>query len=47
MTKSAEDRPHGELPEPLDWPMARRILVQEQMRSELVAIAGVDRKDPT
>ena len=27
--------------------MARRILVQEQMRSEFVVVAGVGRKDPT
>ena len=46
MMKSAEDWPHGELAEPLDRPMARRILVQGQMRSELVVIADVGRKDP-
>ncbi len=46
MMKSAEDRPRGELAEPLDRPMARRILAQGQMRSEFVVIAGVGRKDP-
>jgi hypothetical protein len=46
MMKSAEDRPHGELPEPLDWPMSRRILVQGRMRSAFVVIAGVGRQDP-
>ena len=45
MMKSAEDRPRGELAKPLDRPMARRILVQGQMRSEPVIIAGVGRKD--
>ena len=34
--KSAEDRLSSELSEPLDRPMARRILVQGQMRSEFV-----------
>ena len=46
MMKSAEDRPSSELAEPLDRPMARRILAQGQMRSEFVVIAGVGRKDP-
>ena len=41
-----EDRPSSELAEPLDRPMARRILAQGQMRSEFVVIAGVGRKDP-
>ena len=44
--KSAEDRPSNELAEPLDRPMARRILVQGQMCSALVVIAGVGRNDP-
>ena len=43
--KSAEDRLSGELAEPLDRPMARRILSQGQMRSEFVVVAGVGRKD--
>ena len=46
MMKSAEDRLTGELAEPLDWPMARRILTQGQMRSNSVVIAGVGRSDP-
>jgi hypothetical protein len=46
MVKSAEDRPNNELAEPLDRPMARRILVQGQMCSAFVVIAGVGRNDP-
>jgi hypothetical protein len=46
MVQSAEDRLSSELAEPLDGPMARRILTQGQMRSEFVVIAGVSRKDP-
>jgi hypothetical protein len=46
MMKSAEDRPGNELADPLDRPMGRRILVQGQMRSQFVVIAGVGRKDP-
>ena len=46
MVQSAEDRLSSELAEPLDGPMARRILFQGQMRSEFVVIAGVSRKDP-
>ncbi len=36
MMKFAEDWPYGELAEPLDRPMARRILVQGQMCSDPV-----------
>jgi hypothetical protein len=43
--KPAEDRPHGELTDPLDRPMDRRILAQGQMRSERVVVARVGRKD--
>jgi len=43
--KSTEDRPRGDLAKPLDGPIARRILVQGQMRSEPVEILGVGRKD--
>jgi hypothetical protein len=43
--KPAEDRPRGELTEPLDRPMDRRILAQGQMRSERVVVARVGRKD--
>ena len=46
MMKSAEDRPRGELTEPLDRPTDRRILRRGQMRSEFVVIAGVGCKDP-
>jgi hypothetical protein len=35
------DRPRGDVTEPLDWPMARRILTKGQMRSNSVVIAGV------
>src|SRR5260370_40405053 len=47
MMKSAEDRLSGYLDDPVDRPMARRILIQGQMRSEFVVIAGVGGKDPT
>ena len=47
MMKSAEDRPRGELTEPLHRPMARRIFVQGQMRSEFVVIAGIGSKNST
>jgi hypothetical protein len=46
MVKPAQDGLSSELAEPLDGPMARRILFQGQMRSEFVVIAGVSRKDP-
>jgi hypothetical protein len=46
MMKSAEDRPSNELSKPLDRPTARRILVQRQVRSAFVVIAGVGRSDP-
>ena len=46
MMESAEDRPSNELAEPLDRPTARRVLVQRQMRSQFVVIAGIGRKDP-
>jgi hypothetical protein len=45
LMKPAEDRPRGELTEPLDRPMDRRILAQGQMRSEPVVVARVGRKD--
>src|SRR4051794_2239978 len=47
MMKAAEDRLSSELTEPLDRPMARRFLIQGQMRSDSVVIAGVGRKDST
>ena len=46
MMKSAEDRPSNELAKPLDRATARRILVQRQVRSAFVVIAGVGRSDP-
>jgi hypothetical protein len=46
MMKSAEDRPRCDLAILVDRPMSRRILVQGQMRSELVVIASVGCKDP-
>ena len=45
--KSAEDRPRGELTEPLHRPMGRRIFSQGQMRSEFVVIDRVGTKDST
>ena len=47
MMKSPEDRLSIKLAEPVDRPTARRILVQRQMCSAFVVIAGVGRKDPT
>ena len=47
MMKSAENRLSSELAEPLNRPMARRILGQRQMCSEFVVIAGIGPKDPT
>jgi hypothetical protein len=41
MMKSAEDRMSSELAEPLDRPMARRILTQRQMRSQFVVQQGL------
>jgi hypothetical protein len=46
MMKSAEDRPSNELAKPLGRPTARRILVQRQVRSAFVVIAGVGLSDP-
>ena len=47
MMKSAENGLRREPAEPLGWPMSRRILVQGQMRSDFVVIAGVGGKDST
>jgi hypothetical protein len=44
--KSAEDRLSSQLAEALDRSMARRVLIQGQMRSDSVVIAGIGRKDP-
>jgi hypothetical protein len=46
MVKPTEDGLSSELAETLDRPMAWRILVQGQMRSHFVVIAGISRKDP-
>jgi hypothetical protein len=46
MVTVTEDRPSSDLAEPLNGTMARRILVQSQVRSKSVVIAGVGRKDP-
>ena len=46
MMKSAEDRLSSQLAEALDRSMARRVLIQGQMRSDSVVIAGIGRKDP-
>jgi hypothetical protein len=45
MVQSAKDRIGGELAEPLDWPMRRRILAQRPMRSNVVLIALVGATD--
>lgn len=44
--KSAEDRPFSDPTEPLDWPIGWRILVQRQVSSKFVVIAGVGGKYP-
>ena len=46
MMKSAEDRLSNKLAEPVDRSTARRMLVQRQMCSAFVVVAGVGRKDP-
>jgi len=46
VVKAAEDGLFGDLAEPLDRPMTRRIFAQGQMRSEFVVIAGVGDKNP-
>ena len=46
MMTSAKNRVSSELTEPLDRPMARRILFQGQMGSQSVVIAGEGRRDP-
>jgi hypothetical protein len=45
--QSAEDRPRGELTEPLNGPTVRRILVQRQMRSVVVVITDVGTRNST
>src|SRR6266436_6265674 len=47
MMEPAEDWPCGELAESLDRAMRRRILVQGQMRSEFIVVAGVVSEDST
>ena len=43
MMKSAENRPRGEMTEPLNRPMRRRVIAQGLMRSEFVVVArGTD-----
>ena len=46
MMKSTEDWLSGDLAEPPDRSMARRILVERQMRSEIVVIKNVGSKNP-
>ena len=46
MMKSAENRLSSEPAEPLDRPMDRRILLETQMRSEIVVIKGIGSKNP-
>jgi hypothetical protein len=43
---SAEDGARDDVADLSDWPMARRILVQRQMRSEVVVINDVGGEDP-
>ena len=47
MMKSAENRPRGDVTEPLNGPTVRRILVQRQMRAVFVVIADVGNKNST
>jgi hypothetical protein len=47
MMKTAENRPRGKLAVPLDRSAVWRILVQEQMRPDFIAIVGIGTKDPT
>ena len=44
--KSTEDRPSGDLAEPLDRPTARRILGEGQMRPYPVVVGSVSRENP-
>jgi hypothetical protein len=46
MMKPAEDRLSGEPAQPLDRPMARRILVGRQMLAEIVIVKGIGSKNP-
>jgi len=46
MMKATQDWQSIDLAEPLRRPMARRILVKRQMRSDFVVIPGVGRKNP-
>ncbi len=46
MMKSAENGLRGDPAVPLDRSAVWRILVQEQMRSDFIVIAGVGGKDP-
>ncbi len=46
MMKSAENGLRGDPAVPLDRSTVWRILVQEQMRSDFIVIAGVGKKDP-
>ena len=46
MMKSADDRLSSDLAEPLDRSTARRILVERQMRSEIVVIKSIVSKNP-
>ena len=47
MMKSAEQRPRDDQAKPMDRPISWWILVQGQMRSDFVVIAGVGGKDST
>ena len=47
MMQSAKDRPRGDLAGPLNRTTERRILAEGEMRSNVIIIGGVSRKDPT
>src|ERR1700674_5121380 len=46
MMKATEDRSRGDLPKPLNWPMAGRILGEGEVCSRVIIIGGIGSKDP-
>ena len=46
MMKPTQNGLSKELAQALDWPAAGRIFAQRQMRSQVVVIDGIGRKDP-
>jgi hypothetical protein len=45
MMEPAKDRMRNNVSEPLDWACAGRVLPERNMRSHLVIIVGIFRKD--